>query len=84
MLDTHVADDGTANSEYESGGRRYRYFRYREGTRAEPFAGMADHAKWLVLEDVQELLTRFGFRTIDVAARTMERNGPRVLIYANR
>jgi tRNA (mo5U34)-methyltransferase len=84
MLDTHVAADGATDSEYQSGGQRHRYYRYREGPRVEPFAGMADHAKWLILDDLKELLSNCGFRNVDVAGLTMERNGPRVLIYASR
>jgi 2-polyprenyl-3-methyl-5-hydroxy-6-metoxy-1,4-benzoquinol methylase len=84
MLDTHIAPDGEAKWEYQSGGRRHRHYRYREGGRAEPFAGMADHAKWLILDDLKELLSDCGFRNIDVASLNMERNGPRALIYANR
>lgn len=84
MLDTHVADPGTATAEYVSAGQRYRYQRYREGGRADPFSGMGEYAKWLRLEDLKTLLTECGFRTIDVASHTAERNGPRVLIYASR
>ena len=84
MLDGHVAPEGSADSEYRSGGRSYRFHRYREGGRDEPFAGMADHAKWLLLEDVKGVLSDCGFTTIDVASHHMERNGPRVLIYASR
>ena len=45
---------------------------------------MYGHAKWIVLEDLVSLLKRLGFHNVDVAEQRDERNGPRVLIYANR
>lgn len=84
MLDTHVAPEGRADAEYESDGQRYRYYRYGEGGRAEPFAGMADHAKWLLLDDLKTVLSHCGFTQVDVASYREERNGPRVLLYASR
>jgi hypothetical protein len=84
MLDTHVAPEGAADSEYLSGEQKHRYYRYREGGRADPFSGMGDHAKWLLLDDLKALLVDCGFTNVHVASLTAERNGPRALIYANR
>ncbi len=84
MLDTHVASADTAVDSYVSGPDRFRYQRYREGGREEPFAGMADHAKWLLEADLIRVLREAGFTAVDVAERRAERNGPRVLIYAAR
>lgn len=84
MLDTHVASAAAAVDSYVSGTDRFRYQRYREGGREEPFAGMADHAKWLCEEDVFRVLYETGFHNLDVAERRQERNGPRILIYASR
>jgi len=84
MLDTHVASTEAKLDSFVSGSERFRYQRYKEGGREEPFAGMADHAKWLVEEDLVRLLREIGFVMVDVAERRAERNGPRVLIYAAR
>ena len=61
-----------------------KYQKYQEGGREEPFAGMADHAKWLYEADLVRILQDAGFAAVDVAERRSERNGPRVLIYASR
>ncbi len=84
LLDTHVATPSTASDSYTSGSEVFRYQRYREGGREEPFAGMADHAKWLCEDDAVRILLEAGFHHVDVAERRQERNGPRVLIFANR
>ena len=84
MLDTHVADPGEKLLSYSSGGKRYRYYHLHEGPRAAPFAGMRAHAKWLLEEELIGVLSECGFGNIEVAERRLERNGPRVLIYAHR
>lgn len=80
MLDTHVAPEDKELDEYEG----HRYFRFREHGRDAPFAGMVDHAKWLHLDDLVRLLKECGMTDVDVAEHRIERNGPRVLIYASR
>ncbi len=85
MLDTHVAPEDDGGSErYSSHGEEYRYHRFSEAGRKAPFAGMQDHAKWLHEADIVDLLRSCGFADVDVAERRSERNGPRVLIYAQR
>jgi tRNA (mo5U34)-methyltransferase len=84
MLDTHVAREGQADASYDVQGRSYPYWRFRETGRAAAFAGMYDHAKWLPLETLRELLQEGGFAYIDVAEVRDERNGARALIYATR
>lgn len=84
MLDTHVAAPGEATEQYESGGRRYAYRRYREGGRADAFSGMYDHAKWLPIEDLTGFLRERGFGDVDVAEMRQERNGLRTLLFARR
>lgn len=84
LLDTHVAAPDAALDSYPSGPEQFHYQRYKEGGREEPFAGMADHAKWLREEDLVHLLRTAGFQNVDVAERRQERNGPRVLIFASR
>jgi tRNA (mo5U34)-methyltransferase len=84
MLDTHVAPENGPLERYRSGDREWRYLRFVEAGRSSPFAGMREHAKWLVLEELVELLGSLGFAHVDVAEERAERNGPRVLIYAER
>lgn len=83
LLDTHVATDDAVLTEYVAGGRTYRYYEYQEAGRAAPFAGMYDHAKWLRLDDLTQILARAGFQTELIEDRN-ERNGRRVLIHGSR
>ena len=84
VLDTHYAREQEAVSTYQVDGVAYRYKHFREGGRKEAFAGMYDHVKWLPLETLVTLLKENGFSNVDVAEVRDERNGARVLIYANR
>lgn len=84
MLDTHVAADGEADREYEVGGRSYPYRHFTEGGRKDAFSGMYDHAKWLPLDVLTGLLSAQGFGKVDVAEVREERNGRRVLVFAER
>lgn len=84
LLDTHVAAPGSAERSYVSEGRSYRYHHHREGGKAEVFSGMYDHAKWLLLEDLEAVLRESGFARVDVEERRDERNGPRVRLHAFR
>lgn len=85
MLDTHVArENPEALQSYDSHGRPWPYFRFSERGRAVPFAGTRAHAKWLREPDLVGLLEDLGFGDIDVVERRDERNGLRVLIYAER
>lgn len=85
MLDTHVATRENATKRYESEGR---IFCYREsgepGGREVPFSGIYDHAKWLLEEDLEKILKENGFSKVEVEERRDERNGLRVLIFAER
>ena len=82
MLDTHVGSDATAT--YEAAGRSWSYEPYREGGRADPFSGMLAEAKWLPLPVLTEALQLAGFSTVEVAEHRNERNGQRVLLFADR
>ena len=84
MLDTHYAGTGEATDEYEVDGVSFAYRRFRESGREDAFSGVRDHAKWLELETITDLLRQAGFSDIDVAERRAERNGPRALIYVSR
>jgi tRNA (mo5U34)-methyltransferase len=84
MLDTHYALEEEATEEYESLGRRWPFKRFLESGLRDPFSGMYDHAKWLRLQDIIELLEIAGFDKAEIAEDRRERNGPRTLIYAER
>lgn len=86
ILDTHVATDPEQATEaYEADGRSWRYWHYREKQVAtNPFAGMLDHAKWLLPEDLMGLLREGGFTDVRLVEDRPERNGRRVLIWAFR
>lgn len=84
LLDTHYAAEGEAAEVYEPGGRAFRYKRYQEFGHADPFSGMYDHSKWLLLEDIVALLGEAGFEEVEVVERRAERNGPRALLLASK
>lgn len=84
MLDTHIARPTDDLANYESCGKRYHYLPFRESGRKAPFAGMRDHAKWLLEKDLVTLLHDCGFKNIDITQRREEKNGLRILIYASR
>jgi tRNA (mo5U34)-methyltransferase len=81
LLDTHYATHEMLNSEYESNGKSYKYYRHKEGGRDEVFSGMQDHAKWLLLQDIIDLLLAAGFEKFSIEKNELQRNGPRVRIY---
>jgi tRNA (mo5U34)-methyltransferase len=86
LLDTHVADSAeVATLEYVVDGASVRYKRKPEPNAvSSPFAGMRDHAKYLVLEDLVEHLQRHGFNDTRVVSNRLERNGRRVTVWAFR
>jgi Protein of unknown function (DUF1698) len=84
MLDTHFALPADATEEYEVEGHAYRYRRYQERGREDVFSGMGAHSKWLLLEDIESTLHAAGFDLVDVVEKRDERNGPRVLLFAER
>ncbi|MDH4083360.1 MAG: class I SAM-dependent methyltransferase [Nitrospira sp.] len=84
LLDTHYASSEMVNSCYAVNGKEYRYFGYREKGRNEVFSGMYDHAKWLLLDDIKELLGQIGFSDIRISKDFQQRNGPRVTLFAAR
>lgn len=77
FLDTHFAEVGRADAAYEVGGRIYRYRPKAEGGRRDPFSGMGAQSKWLLADDISQLLIRAGFPSVRLVETRMERNGPR-------
>lgn len=83
MLDTHYAEDEDATDEYEVDGERFRFRPYRERGRGDVFSGVRPVSRWLRLDDLTELLGGAGFAA-EVVEQRDERNGPRVLLFAER
>lgn len=84
MLDTHIAEDHQATESMVIDEVTYRYKHFAEARGPEHvFAGAFDHAKWLRLDDILELLDHSGFDA-DVVEHRAEANGPRVIIFAER
>ncbi len=84
LLDTHYATPEMAKLNYSHDGKEYRFYRHRESGYKDVFSGMLDHAKWLTLEDIEDLLTQAGFGKVEIIEKRSERNGPRVLLFASR
>jgi tRNA (mo5U34)-methyltransferase len=84
MLDTHYARAQDATDEYEVDGEQFRFRRYAEIGRGDVFSGMRPTSKWLQLDDIAGLLRSAGFATVDIVETRQERNGARVLLFAER
>jgi SAM-dependent methyltransferase len=84
MLDTHYARDEDAVEEYDVDGERFRFRRYEERGREDAFSGMRPHSKWLLLDDITAVLRGTGLEAVEIVERRDERNGPRVLLFAER
>jgi tRNA (mo5U34)-methyltransferase len=84
FLDTHIARPDDQLTRYQSSGKEYQYRFYQEGGKADVFSGMYDHAKWLLLDDLKSVLSDAGFGRIEVIEERDERNGPRILLLAQR
>ncbi len=84
MLDTHYAGPDETDDIYQVDGKDFHYKTYTEFGREEPFSGIHDHSKWLVLDDIINLLREGGFSNIEIAEKRQERHGPRVLLFASR
>jgi tRNA (mo5U34)-methyltransferase len=84
MIDTHYTHDADASDEYEVDGERFRFRSYRELGRGDVFSGVRPTSKWLRLEDITNVLHGAGFDSVDVVETREERNGPRVLLFAER
>lgn len=83
LLDTHVAEEAQASETFVSEGGTYRYQRYEEMPRLVA-AGMYDHAKWLLLDDLIGLLHRAGFSTVEVKESRKEGTSTRVTVLAHK
>lgn len=84
LLDTHYATDEMTDASYNVAGQDFRYYTYREKGREEVFSGMYDHAKWLLLKDIDAILRASGFSEITIFQDARQRNGPRVTLFADR
>jgi tRNA (mo5U34)-methyltransferase len=84
MLDTHIADDSDVLEQYNVGENIFQYKKYLEFGSGEVFSGMHDHSKWLTLNSLENTLMLAGFLNITVVEIRRERNGPRVLLFAEK
>ncbi len=84
LLDTHYALPEMLDGAYTINGKEYRYYNYKEKGRNEVFSGMYDFAKWLLLDDIISLLVDAGFSEIRIVKNSVQRNGPRVTLFAAR
>ena len=84
MLDTHIAKPHEATESYESGGKVWKYKRYAEGGHQDVFSGAYDHAKWIELSTIEQVLRECGFANQKLIEERAERNGPRILIIATK
>lgn len=84
MLDTHYALDELATETYEVNDKKYNYKIHREKGYTDVFSGMYDRAKWLTLSDIIALLEESGFNDVEIVEKREERNGPRVLMFAEK
>lgn len=83
LLDTHVAFSvERATGSYDALGRSFPYERRGERP-VSPFAGMRDHAKWLLACDLEAICEAQGFVVAKSEVR-QERNGARAMIWAFR
>jgi hypothetical protein len=84
MLDTHYALPEEASESYLVNGRKYSYKRYQERGPTDVFSGLHAHSKWLPVDVISDLLKESGFGRVEVVETRLERNGPRVLLFASR
>lgn len=84
LLDTHYATPQMVSSVYALNGKEYHYYKYREKGRADIFSGMNDHSKWLLLDDIRDILVQTGYSDIRSFKDSVQRNGPRVTLFAAR
>jgi tRNA (mo5U34)-methyltransferase len=82
MLDTHYAAEEDATDEYTVDGERFRFRRYQERGRRDVFSGVSPSSKWLRLGDIEAVLKEAGFGTVEIVEKRDERNGLRVLLFA--
>ena len=84
LLDTHYAMPEELTQSYEVDGKKYGYKTFEENDRKNVFAGLYDHAKWLSLDALLNLLRQEGLTQIHETQTRNERNGARVMIIASR
>jgi SAM-dependent methyltransferase len=84
MLDTHYALPEEATDSYVVDHRHYSFKHFAERGMADVFSGLYPQSKWLTAELIAELLKQAGFGRVEVVENRLERNGPRVLLFASR
>ena len=84
MLDTHYALPEETSFSYVVNGRQYPYKQFGEQGVGDVFSGLYPHSKWLTLDVITDLLKESGFARVELVETRLERNGPRVLLFASR
>jgi tRNA (mo5U34)-methyltransferase len=84
LLDTHVARISEATESIRVDGKDYPCRRHGEGGVTDVFSGMYDHANWLTLPAILDLLATAGFPHVALVEERVERHGPRILLVASR
>jgi tRNA (mo5U34)-methyltransferase len=77
MLDTHYATEGMLNSSYEYQDKEYRCYNYPERGRDDVFSGTNDFSRWLLKEDIINILKEIGLSNVKIISDEEQRNGPR-------
>lgn len=83
-LDTHIAGEKVIRGQYLVDGENFDFDLRGEAGWADPFSGTAPKSRQLTLESLQRALLRAGFANCEVLQERAERNGPRVLILAQK
>ena len=86
FLDTHVAREEQCNDTYESAGKTYSVFNYKEPAirTIAPFAGITPLARWLRFDDLKSYLVEKGFTNFITEELRVERNGLRTRIVCTK
>jgi SAM-dependent methyltransferase len=84
FLDTHIADEGEGFCDIEVEAQIYRGAYKKEGGWRDPFSGLHTTSLWLTHESLIAALSAAGFGSVEILQQRPERNGPRVLLLAQR
>lgn len=83
-LDTHYCEDADATDEVVIEGTTYKYHGVDEGGWKNPFSGKDPKAIHLTLDGIETALKKSGLTEIKIIHKREERNGPRILLLAQR
>lgn len=84
LLDTHIALPDQTTSELDCPWGPLKTKIFHESGYKDPFSGMGAVSHWLLLDDLLKILNKCGFRSVEIVEERPERNGPRVLLLAEK